>query len=52
MSALYDWLLFVHVLAGAIWIGAIVLLTALAGLILRAPELAEPFTGAPASMSA
>ena len=27
MSALYDWLLFVHVLAGAIWIGAIVLLT-------------------------
>jgi uncharacterized membrane protein len=46
MSRLYDWLLFVHILAGAIWIGAIVLLAALAALIVRAPELAEPFTGA------
>jgi uncharacterized membrane protein len=46
MSGRYDWLLFAHVLAGAIWLGALVLLTALAVLILRAPELAEPFTGA------
>jgi uncharacterized membrane protein len=46
MSGLYDWLLFVHILAGAIWIGAVVMLAALAALILRAPELAERFTGA------
>jgi uncharacterized membrane protein len=37
-TTLYDWLLFLHILAAMVWLGGVVALTALASLILRARE--------------
>jgi uncharacterized membrane protein len=43
----YDWLLFFHILAGMVWLGGIVSLTAIATLILRSrdPALVARFVG-------
>jgi hypothetical protein len=37
-TSLYDWLMFLHVLAAMVWVGGVVVLTALSGLILRSGE--------------
>jgi uncharacterized membrane protein len=37
-TSLYDWLMFLHVLAAMVWVGGLVILTALSGLILRSGE--------------
>jgi uncharacterized membrane protein len=37
-ATLYEWLLFLHVLAAMIWVGGLVMLTALSGKILRSGD--------------
>jgi Predicted membrane protein len=37
-AGLYDWLMFLHVLAAMIWVGGLVVLTALSGYILRSGD--------------
>jgi uncharacterized membrane protein len=47
-TRLYDWLLFLHILAAAIWLGGLVVISLLATLVLRSrdSELVRRFTGA------
>jgi uncharacterized membrane protein len=47
-TSLYDWLLFLHILAAAIWLGGLVVISLLATLVRRSwdSELVRRFTGA------
>jgi len=47
-TSLYDWLLFLHILAAAIWLGGLVVISLLAALVLRSgdADLVRRFTGA------
>jgi uncharacterized membrane protein len=40
-SSLYDWLLFLHVLAAMLWVGGVAVLSALAGRVLRSGDRAQ-----------
>jgi uncharacterized membrane protein len=46
-TSLYDWLLFLHILAATVWLGGLVVISLLATLVLRSrdPELVRQFTG-------
>jgi uncharacterized membrane protein len=46
-TSLYDWLLFLHILAAALWLGGLVVISLLATLVLRSreAELAGRFIG-------
>jgi putative membrane protein len=46
-TSLYDWLLFLHILAASVWLGGLIMISLLATLVLRSrdPELVKRFIG-------